>query len=747
MLIPGPFPKLTAAALIGLASSCGPDSGSNSPFPGLHLLEHPAGQGSDFEPPAPWPSLLEGGTDSPFWIRGELIRRPRWKLHERRPSSFILRAEPRFPVVGAPRVAPMAQSESRRIEQDRPGAELAELPIGDVLISADGIFLHIGTASAPDRLALSYRSHPTAVLEQLTTIHASKLTPFEARTEDRSTRRCMGLPTPFRWESTVELPDHPTLDFETTVSGEAMELTQDSVRLLEQEHLRVRWSVEVRDASGNTRNVHGSTQSRTPGVRHPFEATRVDLAAWAGERVTLIFSAESLEASDPEAPSTVPIALLAEPVVRSAGPTESPNIIVVLIDTLRADRLGCYGWDRAKTPNFDRLAKLGVRYTNTMSASSWTLPSHASLFTSTYPSQHGLHGDAVLPAELTTVAEQLRDHGYRTAALTEGGYLHGRYGLHRGFEAFERIQGGVHESFPMARRWLTQAEGPYFLFLHTYQTHAPYDPPAEMTEGVVRPYDGPLELPVTPNRPGWLPQPKHGPTADDRRFLRDLYDAEVRTTDAEFGRLFDQLVESGAMENTLLIATSDHGEEFYGHGSWGHGNGLYESLLRVPLIVYWPGHFEGGLVHGHPVHGVDLAPTLARAAGVPLPEFWVGHPLGSEAPDEDARPMYVPFETYMSKDRGLEGFALRDGNLKAVAYPTEQRRKDEMPAFALFDLEADPLEASPLEGAELEAEWRSRADALLGRFSPLGTPRGVGDGQTSDEREWLEKLGYIGRDD
>ena len=426
-----------------------------------------------------------------------------------------------------------------------------------------------------------------------------------------------------------------------------------------------------------------------------------------------------------------------------------PNILVLLIDTLRADRLGCYGWERAETPHMDSLARAGVRFADASSAASWTLPSHASLFSSLYASEHGVNERGVrLAREVTTLAEVLRARGYLTAAFVEGGFVHTRCGFDQGFDTFDSTGQGssaeprnVHRTFGKGLSWIEQAGHPFFVFLHTYELHSPYDPEPEDRARLVRPYTGPLPSRVHPPDYPWGRGAAVRISEDDQRYLSDLYDAEIAYTDRAIGEVLRFLEEHDLARNTLVVLTSDHGEEFGDHGHFGHGFSLYQEQLRVPLLLRLPGRFEGGAVLTHPVHGIDLAPTLVELAGAAIPAEWSGVPL-TLVPPERARQLFVPFRT---RREGLATRALRAGKLKYIDYPASDRPLDRLGTGPLlFDLSQDPGETINLWSQQGPGSWRESARSFETEHPARFEAASEALGNALEEE--LDALGYGGGD-
>ncbi len=296
------------------------------------------------------------------------------------------------------------------------------------------------------------------------------------------------------------------------------------------------------------------------------------------------------------------------------------GLVLVSIDTLRADHLGAYGYERATSPFFDELASRGALFENVIVQLPGTLPSHMSMFTGLYPAEHGVYPpDRVLAAEIRTVPERLRAAGVRTAGFTEGGYVAGRYGFARGFERFaDEVPPGpraVETTFARGVEFLSGLEpGERFvLFLHTSAVHDPYDPPAPYRDLF---WSGPPPAgafePTGPN----LTEVNRGTRSIDAetvRYFEALYDGGIRYVDDQLKVLFGRLEELDLLDETTIVVTSDHGEEFLEHGKLVHQQ-IYRENVRVPLLVLQPG--------GRParvpalVEGVDVAPSLLELAGV-----------------------------------------------------------------------------------------------------------------------------------
>jgi len=306
--------------------------------------------------------------------------------------------------------------------------------------------------------------------------------------------------------------------------------------------------------------------------------------------------------------------------------TRPPNLVIILADTLRADRLGAYGSPTGRTPFLDGLAARGVVFSRAYAPSSWTTPSVASLFTATYPSTHGVvfYG-ARLPATPFTLAERLRGLGYRSAGFSTNFLINQSLGFARGFDRWQTILGPSDREIKvrgekLRRRaigWLDAAghrhAGGTFLYLHYMEPHGPYQPPAAFRQ------------PPPGGRAGAVHEPRRTRSAAATRAL-GLYDGEVAALDAEIEQLFAELRRRGFLDRTIVAFTSDHGEEFDEHGGLGHGRTVFNESIHVPLILVGAG-LPAGRVVDRTVSLVDLAPTLLELVGAPATRWGDGRSL------------------------------------------------------------------------------------------------------------------------
>jgi len=340
---------------------------------------------------------------------------------------------------------------------------------------------------------------------------------------------------------------------------------------------------------------------------------------------------------------------------------ERPSIILMGSDTLRRDRLSCYGYrspvrpERQITPCLDYLARFCTRYEWAYSAASFTLPSFASMLTSRYPSEHTAFVIFnPLPSTVETVTQTLNRQGYETAAFADQGFMDPHYGLYSGFEIYDNQGGRFEEIYPRALRWLDQRDKnrPFFLFLHYYNTHAPYWSPPEHRYRF-HPNPGYNRIPriATQVDNFWLRDVRIEQIPlepEDYQHITALYDGSVSWLDENIRGFLTGMSQRGLFNSTLLIFTSDHGECLGEGGQLAHGETLREPLLRVPLLIKWPGGTRREELIRTPVTLLDLAPTMLDVAGIPVPEGYQGISLRCETPGEEPprRVLYaqIPFQ-------------------------------------------------------------------------------------------------------
>jgi len=406
----------------------------------------------------------------------------------------------------------------------------------------------------------------------------------------------------------------------------------------------------------------------------------------------------------------------------AAAPPAKLSLLVVTIDTLRADHVGVYGDRGARTPALDGLARRGVRFERAFSHVPLTLPSHCTLFTGLLPASHGVRDNGLrLGPGPATLAETARARGYATAAVVGAFPLDSRFGLARGFDLYDDLYGSRNKARDLAfverrggdvseraGRWIrSRGREPFFLWAHYFDPHAPYDPPP--------PYD--------------------------RDFAGREYDGEIAYADACLGRLLAALDEAGRTADTLIVVTADHGEGLGDHQEKTHGIFVYDATLRVPLIFAGPGIRPAGRAVGAQAGLVDVLPTVLELLGWPAPKGLAGRSLVPLLTRPDAgrteaeRAIYVES---MSPLLGRNWAPLRGLRTPSWKYV-------DAPAPELYDIAADPGETRNLLDERPEAAGRLRRDleteVRRQAEGPAGQAPGPGPGR--EAREKLRALGYV----
>ena len=430
------------------------------------------------------------------------------------------------------------------------------------------------------------------------------------------------------------------------------------------------------------------------------------------------------------------------------------NVLFLVVDTLRADHLGMYGYEVPTSPALDALAARGVVFERMYSQAPWTKPSVASILTSLYPPQHRVLKEGTknqLSRSLTTMVEVLSDAGYRTAAVSENPHVQANTGFDQGFDRFEKgkVYGGRPQHVvELAKEIIDGSTGsgadgsrddahddaPFFLYLHFLDPHGPYTPKGEHVAGFLagKQTDQPRILEGTVGK--MLDGERLIQEFDegDLEYFTALYDAEIREVDEAIAELVAHLEARGRFEDTLIVFTSDHGEGFLEHETLKHGYQLYEEFVRVPLVVVGPG-IEPGRVTGALVQHVDLAPTVLELAGLAQPAAFQGQSLrpllaGEPMPDRTA--------FLDSSWREIDRCAVRSAEWKLILFDDLGRRE-------LYRLTDDPGEQVDLAAEHAELAGRM-ADAYRAatRVLPGITPTdALGESDPELDRA-LRAIGY-----
>jgi arylsulfatase A-like enzyme len=482
--------------------------------------------------------------------------------------------------------------------------------------------------------------------------------------------------------------------------------------------------------------------------------------------IALLAAGCSGDPAPPRAPpvATAPAPVVAAPNLPAAGAPalterhkDRPDVIVIVLDTLRADHLTQYGYRQATSPGLRAFAASATRFDEAYAPASWTVPSTASIMSGLLPLRHRLrHAGDVLPAEVDTLAERLGAAGWRTAAFSHNLNVSKAAGFDQGFEDFTTFTGKVldyphiAEMTKEVRAWVAaHGDDPFLLYLQPMNCHGPYRVPSNRADTLLghapnpkfKYYKGPMAQILRKGQLGARAQV----TRTYLRSLKEHYDTAIRYSLDEVGRLLDDLRAQGLFDESLIVLTADHGEELFDHGGFSHGYSLHKELLRVPLFVKLPGQTHGGLVADR-VSLTDIVPTIldatqavapaAAPAGVPLD----GRSLVPLLKKEHLPPKPLLFDVDFK--RRCVAQAVLDGDWKLISI--RQNYEGLAGVEQLYNVAVDPDEehdvaaANPERIATLQAELdKLAADASTGG---IAAPKNI---LSAMDQEQLEALGYL----
>jgi arylsulfatase A-like enzyme/Flp pilus assembly protein TadD len=404
----------------------------------------------------------------------------------------------------------------------------------------------------------------------------------------------------------------------------------------------------------------------------------------------------------------------ADVVPSAPGEYAGANLLVVTFDTTRADRIGCYGNDEIRTPAVDRLAREGVLFSKALAPAPTTLPSHASVMTGLYPYHHGARANGLyrLDEEHITLGEVLSEQGYSTGAVVSAFVLDSQFGIDQGIREFDDDMGGEREfdSFEIPERaadkttkraesWLRMhRDSPFFLWVHYYDPHFPYEAP--------RPFSDQYDV---------------------------AYDAEIAFADFELGRLLAVLDELELTDNTLVVLAGDHGEGLGQHNEEAHACLIYESTMQVPLIMRCGERLGGGVHISREVSLVDIVPTVLAMLGVEPPQDLDGIDLTQ--PATAPRPIFLETLQGLADHGWAALLGVREGSMKYIYGPEVE----------LYDLDRDPYEEEDLAAArpQLAATMQKRLEAFFGEDLEQAASAGPAQALSPDAIAKLEALGYL----
>ncbi len=469
----------------------------------------------------------------------------------------------------------------------------------------------------------------------------------------------------------------------------------------------------------------------TPGTSSWHDAT-VDLSSFANQPVRLELTVSSPQDNGPH----FELAYWAHPEIVVPTSTKGPpppNVVLISVDTLRADHLSLYGYPRPTSPNLDAWAAEAAVFETAVAAAPWTLPSHVSMLSGLDAAHHGVNYQRAMPAHIQSLAETLHRLGLATGAVTAGGYLHPTFGMAQGFDRFRFFNSAIgnrkelKDGIKHSLAWLDDhRDRPFFFFFHTYETHLPYVPRQPWFKQF-SPHNRPRKIgsrEVPPraedgylHRHKWFFR-KTGPSDKVRdippaqaKLPRDLYDAAIAYADHHLGRLLDYLETTGLAKRTIVVVTSDHGEMIGEHGVFNHLY-LYDENLLIPLLIHDPAGRGAGRRISQQVRTVDIVPTVRALVGLDPEPTLDGVSL---VPLLEGRPLAVP-PAWSYAAGSNWGLSLRMRNrfkyvFKNAAWPMPSVDRE-----ALFDLRTGES-ALPADAQQL-APFRTQADTLFARRHP-----------------------------
>ncbi len=443
-----------------------------------------------------------------------------------------------------------------------------------------------------------------------------------------------------------------------------------------------------------------------------------------------------------------------------------PNVLLISVDMLRPDHLGCYGYTRETSPRIDRLASEGTLFENAISSAPWTLPAHASLFTGLTDSAHGcVDTNRSLAPELTTIAERLKAIGYATVGFFSGPYLHPVFGLAQGFDEYidctsysrlsdktasstgtvegQAIWGASHSDvtnprvYKAVQEWMRRSDRrPFFMFVHMWDVHYDFTPPKPYDRKFDPDYQGPFD--------GsnfffdqWI---NARMDKRDLEHLIALYDGEIAWTDHYIGRILDDLDALGLRDSTVVVLVADHGTEFFEHGEKSHRKTLFDEVIKIPMIVRYPGRVPSGKRIAAQTSIIDVTPTILELIGLSTPKDVMGHSLVPLFSGGSFPPNRVAVSELASLGRKMKSFRRRDWKLI----------RDEVTGRSwIYDLHADPEELHPLQDPDSPMVKAIQRAARLAeqRLTEAAPSPQSPDNEAAISPEVLEKLrslGYVG---
>lgn len=562
-------------------------------------------------------------------------------------------------------------------------------------------------------------------------------------------------PAPTKLAIPIMIPPQGVLEFGYGVHFESPRKNSDQV---------LRFQVTVED-SGMEHILWSDTFNTAKDKGRKKQ--KVDLSNYTGKKNKLTFLTEEINPNIQNLSSVLSFPFWENPLVYSSTPKQQPNIVLISIDTVRPDHLGCYGYTRRTSSNIDELSREGVLFSNTYSSTSWTLPAHISLLTSLNCAQHQVYYpfQRIRP-QIPTLADVLKTNQYFTVAFTGGAYLSSSYGFARGFDSYHEISlgGNAANRYDEAERlaeitcdWLqNNREKSFFLFLHTYQPHDPYANLSPLGKTFLNENSKWKQINMDTILAKKGRYQTHF-TEEEKQNIIDLYDGEIKYTDVSYIRpIIEKMKELGLYENSLIILTSDHGEEFFDHEAWLHDHSVYEEAIRIPLIIKFPHSQYKGQKVQQIVSIIDIMPTILDALNIKNSSLSIdGRSLFSLITEKETqdRSFAVDLAHRDYRDVCPTVIAMNQGSYKFI-----HNKKIKSPYIArvsknfgdeqteLYDLKNDPRETKnivlQIENRDLCFDLLNSIKEYCEKFSPEILN---GERVTMDDslRERLRALGYI----
>lgn len=547
----------------------------------------------------------------------------------------------------------------------------------------------------------------------------------------------------YRFSKTI--PAHSLLEFTYGVR-------RDSELVHKKEESRITEFSIVLESEGTKKEIFKNTLKLTPDQSLVFNYKKINLAEYEGQKIQIDFITRGSDKA---------LACWFNPVLYTPQ-QNTRNIILISLDTLRPDHLGCYGYSRDTSPNIDSLAKDSALFWNTFATSPWTLPSHVSLLTSLNCINHQVYqGNQTMDPSILTLADILRTRGYFNGAITGGGFVSGFYGFSKGFDSYHvRGQVQAENSAEIAGRaaldWIDRhKDRNFFLFLHTYQIHNPYFSPAPYNELFLEKSSTLTEIDHSPYRLNH--ENRYKPvTADLRQNFIDLYDGEIRYTDESLIKpLMSKLKELNLYDNTMIILTSDHGEEFYEHKSWHHTHSVYNETIKVPLIIKFldSKHMRKRIPEFARL--IDIMPTILEELGINPSKYKMDGEsllelLSDEKQEMEERIFIAELATNVMQRHVPKKVAINRGKHKLII--NSEFKSEDLSYFLFSPPEMEPMEVFDLgkDPDELYNKTRENPqlaqrllDFLKNQNKMTRDVTAEEDKMSEELREQLRALGYI----